>query len=515
MKTTVLCKSSWAVVLENKAIKSLYRTPYTLPSLKPFPKDSHCKAVMPAICKLVSPCSRRSWMAAGPTALWAKARALNCGFRRHLAAALAPASPQHAQRRWYLPPVNKNPEEFSPYVEIDLPTDTRIDTIRRSGIADQDWIVTEKVHGTNFGIYLIDETTMRFAKRSGIMDPNENFFGYHTLIDEMTTQIRMLAALIKQKYGIGRIGRLIMNGELFGARYKHPLVPKSTKWCTMPNGKRFPISGVEIQREPFPQYSPELHFYTFDVKYSVSGAEQDFVLLGYDDFIELCARVPKLLYARALVRGTLDQCLAFDVENFKTPLPALLGLGNYPLEGNLAEGVVIRHCKRGDPALEARNVSTIIKLRCSSFMELKHPGKQEELKTTFFNTVRAGALQRTKGNLTVILESMLPQVEAAANELLLNHVSEGRLNNVFSKIGRDTLLRGDVTSDGLAVMLAKDAVKDFLKVCDELVLNTSLEFRKTLIQSAYWAAKELVESNWKSLLYPEGSEVETEDYHGE
>lgn len=400
-------------------------------------------------------------------------------------------------------PLPSNQEDFSPYVEIDLPSETRIETIRRSGLADQEWVALEKVHGTNFAIYLLEEKEVRFAKRSGIMDKNENFFGYHVLIDEFSAQVRILCDLIKQKYGIGRIGRVVLHGELFGAKYTHPLVPKSTKWCTMPNGKKIPIAGVEIQREPFPQYSPELHFFAFDVKYSVSGIDEDSVLLGYDDFVALCSKVPNLLYAKALVRGTLDECLAFDVENFHTPLPALLGLGNYPLEGNLAEGVVIRHVRRGDPAVESLNVCTIIKLRCSSFMELKHPGKQKELKDTFFDTVRAGALRRVKGNVTVISDAMLPQVEAAANGLLLNNVSEGRLSNVLSKIGRAPLLSGEVGPDEVALMLAKDALKDFLKEGDELVLNTTLSFRKTLIRNVYVASQRLVRDSWDTLMEQE------------
>ena len=43
-----------------------------------------------------------------------------------------------------------------------------------------EWIATEKVHGANFGIYSTDfGRTVRYAKRSGIMSPNEHFFGYH------------------------------------------------------------------------------------------------------------------------------------------------------------------------------------------------------------------------------------------------------------------------------------------------------------------------------------------------
>lgn len=408
-------------------------------------------------------------------------------------------------------PLPHDQTNFSAYPEIDLPSEGRIDGINKSSLGGNraDWVAIEKVHGANFGIYLIDEEHVRFSKRSGLMDPNENFFGYHVLADELGAQIRILCDLVKRKYGVSRIGRLILNGELFGAKYRHPLVPKSTKWCTLPSGKKFPISGVSIQREPFPQYSPEVHFFAFDIKYSISGDETDFVILNFDDFTELCSKIPSLLYARPLVRGTLDQCLAFDVENFMTPLPALLGLGNYPLEGNLAEGVVIRHVRRGHPDVERVGVSTIIKLRCSSFMELKHPGKQQELKETFIDTVRAAALKKT-GGVNVIPEAMLPQLESAANALLLNHVSEGRLSNVLSKVGREPLLNGTTTAKDVGLMLAKDSLKDFLKEVDAAILNTSLAFRRMLITNCYVESVKLVETKWKSILAEQEKESAAE-----
>ncbi|KAG5512315.1 hypothetical protein JKF63_07840 [Porcisia hertigi] len=433
---------------------------------------------------------RPTWIA------WASSGFLSRPSATSTSTALATSS------RCYMP-LPQNQDDFSAYTEIDLPTETRIDAIRRTALAQEEWVACEKVHGTNFSVYLLNENEVRFAKRSGIMDPNENFFGYHLLIDEFSAQIRALCGILKRKYGVGgRMGRVVLHGELFGAKYKHPLVPKSSKWCTLPNGKRIPIAGVEIQSEAFPQYSPELHYFAFDVKYSVSGAEEDVVLLPFDEFTEVCSQVQNLLYAKPLVRGTLDECLAFDVENFTTPLPALLGLGNYPLEGNLAEGVVIRHVRRGTPAVENVGVSTIIKLRCSSFMELKHPGKQQELKATFLDTVRAGALQRMRGDkkVTLLADSMLPKVEAAANALLLNNVSEGRLSNVLSKIGREPLLSGEVKKEDVVLMLAQDALKDFLKDTDPVVLNTSLTFRKTLIRSVYFAAEELLHGKWKHIV---------------
>ena len=395
-------------------------------------------------------------------------------------------------------PLPADQSQFSAYPELDIPSESRIDAIRRAGLATHQhvWIGTEKIHGTNFGVFLIDEKTVRFAKRSGMMDPNENFFGYHSLIDTFTAQLHILLELVKRKYGLAHIGRLVMNGELFGCRYDHPQVPKTTKWCTMPNGKKFPLAGVLIQQESFPQYSPELHFYCFDMRYSVSGKEEDFRWIPFDEMCSLAQQVPSLLYSRALVRGTLDQCLAFDVENFVTPIPALLGLGNFPLEGNYAEGIVIKHTLRGTPQIDNINIATVIKVRCSAFMEMKHPTKQRELKETFFDTIRASSV-KVAGDQIAIAENMLPQVEAAANAVLLNLVSDGRLSNVVSKIGVETLGEGATTQKDLTLLLAKDALKDFLKEVDCAVINTSVAFRKTLLSSCYREAQKIVEKNWE------------------
>jgi len=407
----------------------------------------------------------------------------------------------HAQRRNFMPLPKHEQEKFSAYNEIDLPSEGRIEGIRKSGLGSKahEWVALEKVHGANFGIYLVNEHEVKFAKRSGIMDQNENFFGYHVLAPECTAHVRAMHQLLREKLNVPTINKVILHGELFGCKYKHPNVPKSEKWCTLPNGKKFPLSGVLIQKEPFPQYSPELHFFCFDVKYSISGKESEEKILSYDDMASLCEQIPGLLYAKPIVRGTLDQCLAFDVENFKTPLPALLGLGNFPLEGNYAEGIVVRHVKRGSPEIEKYNVSTILKIRCSAFMELKHPNKQKELKETYFDTIRKAAVTRAGGEAVALADTMLPAVEAAANALLLNNVSEGRLSNVVSKINRESIVSGATSKEDLTLLLAKDALKDFLKEGDDLVLNTGLTFREHLIRNVYHEARKLVNEQWAEL----------------
>ena len=341
----------------------------------------------------------------------------------------------------------------------------------------------------------LDEAEVRVAKRSGIMDPMENFFGYHVLLPEFTERIKKLKDLIKARYKLDVLPKVVMNGELFGAKYEHPDVPKSRKWCKLPSGQQFPIAGVTIQKEPFPQYSPEIHFYLFDIRYWSKGQEK---IVTYDEMVWFARQMPGQIYAKALVRGSLEECLAFDVENFQTPLPALLGLGNYPLENNLAEGVIVRHVKRGSPEIEAKKGTTILKIRCSAFMELKHPEMQKELKASFFDTIRKAAVA-SAGDVLAISESLLPDVEAKGNALLLNHVSKGRLANVVSKIGREPLQNGTTSQEQLALLLAKDALKDFLKEGDDIILNTSIAFRRQLIRHAYYEATQLVRAEWANV----------------
>lgn len=435
-------------------------------------------------------------------------------------------------------PMRTESKNFVQYSEIDLPVPTRIQHIRDRGYStrDHEWVCLEKVHGTNFGVYLLDEATVKYAKRSGILNDKENFFGYHVMTADFTKWINTAARLIKEKYGFDpeqRIGTVIMNGELFGAKYQHPDVPKSNKVAVIPGGVTQKIRDVLIQEEAFPQYSPELHYFCFDMKYSLRGSTlnqeeiaagaggadgskqyQDLQLLPYDDFREICEAIkqehPEFIYARPLIRGTLDECLTFDVEQFETPLPAELGLGDFKLKNNLAEGVIIKHVKRGEGAFDANaeraGISTILKLRSSHFMEVKHAGKAGEMRADF-NAIRKKAIELNGGKIAKLeAASMMPEFQASANEILLNHVSDGRLNNVVSKIGKQVLIDGEVSQEKLATLLAKDALKDFIKDIDDpenILLSSPIHYREMMNLNCYMEALNVVRGRWKELTKPQ------------
>merc|ERR1711991_245170 len=84
-------------------------------------------------------------------------------------------------------------------------------------------------------------------------------------------------------------------------------------------------------------YSPDYHVMFYDVFAHKCG------YLAADRLLEMferCAQDVEALYAVPLVVGTLDECLAVDVETLESTIPGRLGLD--PPPGNRSEGTVIK-----------------------------------------------------------------------------------------------------------------------------------------------------------------------------
>ena len=56
-----------------------------------------------------------------------------------------------------------------------------LDKVSREVSGDMKWIATEKIHGTNFQV-VIESDGISYAKRSGILSWEENFFGYQAVV---------------------------------------------------------------------------------------------------------------------------------------------------------------------------------------------------------------------------------------------------------------------------------------------------------------------------------------------
>ena len=416
---------------------------------------------------------------------------------------------------------------FERYSEIDSGNEKRIELLRSFKMCEKDdeWIGTEKVHGANFGIYSLDYgTKIRYSKRSGLMPDGEHFFGYHALIPDLVQCIRKVREALEAKFTAEskggepvKVHTVIVNGELFGGKYEHPSVPKSTQTFTM-RGKTRGINAV--QNDQFPQYSPNLHFYAFDIKYrlapppvvttppvadssspaaaAVADGDTGSETLPYDEAVAIFEQVPKLLYAKAIVRGTMDEVAAFDVESFQTTLPALLGLGDYPLKGNWAEGLVVRHAKRGTVGWVPKG-PTILKFKTVAFQEIS-TDKNAGPRSDAMADVRRESIARAGVQLPRLSTLIQSKEELAAAEFLLQHVCDNRLKNVLSKLGPEPFIKEEVTHDALAKMLAHDSLKDFLKEAEPAIINASRHTRDTFARYCLFESRKLVCAQWPTIL---------------
>lgn len=428
---------------------------------------------------------------------------------------------------------------FERYNEIDNSNEKRIAAIKSAGLYNDEWIATEKVHGANFGIYSINHGKgVRFAKRSGLLPPHEHFFGYHILIPELTRYAKVLHELVQAKLGYNP-HTVILNGELFGGKYDHPHVAKNST-TIMVGGRPRTISAVQC--ESFPQYSPSLHFYAFDIKYrstgsddggdsssssnsllmahdnymnemdragalarggsliggNADGADATCCTLTYDEARRLFEQVPGLLYARAIIRGPMSKVAAFDVENFETTIPNLVGMGNTPLKGNWAEGLVVRHARHGESGFRP-HAPTMLKFKCTAFQEIS-TDRLSGPRVDEMAGVRGLAI-RESGVQLPAMESVIqdaPMLEAA--QFLLQHVCEQRLSSVLSKIGLEPFESQAMSANELATQLARDALKDFLKEASPLVVTAPLLTRRAMVRYCLFESRKLVCARWKKIL---------------
>ncbi|CAJ1024387.1 mitochondrial RNA ligase 2 [Leishmania panamensis] len=383
---------------------------------------------------------------------------------------------------------------FERYSEIENAHSRRIEALKNAGLFNDEWIATEKVHGANFGIYSTEHgKTLQYAKRSGIMPPHEHFFGYHILIPDLARYAQKGRELLMERLGSSP-STVIINGELFGGKYDHPSVPKRRQ-SVMVAGR--PRTITAVQNNAFPQYCPDLHFYAFDIKYRMTE-EEDYYTMTYDEALAIFEKIPGLLYAKAIIRGPLSKVTAFDVENFVTTIPPLVGMGDYPLKGNWSEGLVVKHRRRGEPGFDPKGL-TIMKLKCTAFQEISTDRRQgprvDEMEEVRRQSIQVSGVQLPD------MESVIREPEVCqATQHLLSHVCENRLQSVLSKIGTDPFETQSMTPNELSTLLAKDALKDFLKEVDAKIINAPLLIRREMTRYVLFEARKYVASRWKDIL---------------
>lgn len=305
------------------------------------------------------------------------------------------------------------------------------------------------VHGSNFGIYTENGTTIKCAKRTGFISPTERFFNYQYCVDKLKSKIKTAYDVLKTEFP--DMKRLIIYGELFGGCYPHEKVE--------------PVEGLQFVQKGI-WYSPSLEFYAFDIKVVTTKSKGG--MLDYDH-AEKIFKKAGFLYAEPLKIGTLKELLEYNVENMVSWIPERLGL---PLiKSNYAEGIVLKPIKTSYLPTGSR----VILKKKAKFMSEVNPPKQKPKKKK----------KETKQNTNVKLSKECQELRENATR----YVSENRLRGCISKIGQVSLGKEMAKLLG---MLAKDAIEDFKKDFKEKFEKLEPKEQKVITKAVSDAAKIMI-----------------------
>ena len=286
-----------------------------------------------------------------------------------------------------------------------------IEKVRWQMPADQKYAVQEKVHGANAS-FLCDGKEIKFAKRTALVEADEQFYGYTEVLDSYRDKILALTKDVMERYpGTTQVS---IFGELFGGGYPHPDVPAIRNM-------------VPVQKGVY--YCPRHDFYGFDI-YVISENEGQFLSVEETDAL---FEKHGFFYAKTLFTGTLDECLAYP-NAFISHIPEWLGLP--PVEDNICEGIIIRPVV---PMFLRNGTRVMIKSKNERFAEKK-----------------------TKKGIGPALDLAVSYSDEMKElmAVMATYITEPRLDNVISHIGEVQLPRDFGKLTGL---YAKDVFEDYMK----------------------------------------------------
>ena len=189
---------------------------------------------------------------------------------------------------------------------------------------DLEYVVQEKVHGANTS-FLCDGETVKFAKRTSMLEDGEQFYDYPELLERYRDRVLKLYGGIKAKYP--EVNHISVFGEMFGGLYGFDIY-----LFTEEGGRFLPVDEV-------------------------------------NEIFEVCG----FFYAKTLFRGTLTECLK-QPNAFQSKIAEWLGLP--PIEDNICEGIVIRPVT---PMYLRNGSRVLIKSKNERFAERKSAKRRTKL----------------------------------------------------------------------------------------------------------------------------------------
>ena len=212
--------------------------------------------------------------------------------------------------------------EFKKYSDIDNAREGYTTAILAQTDPVSYWVAHEKIHGTNFSIW-ITENEIKYAKRSGFITEGDNFYGYKNVMQILAPSFATIQDFIKSKATSKiPIDTITIFGELFGDGIQ--------------KGVQYPLGK---------------HFFAFDTMIDGKYCSHEF-----HTWLCTASDIPLVPFIQA---GSLLTLLELQPE-YLTALN--------PIADNYAEGIVIKPVV---PLYLLNGSRVIIKLKNAKFSERK------------------------------------------------------------------------------------------------------------------------------------------------
>ncbi|MEO1431376.1 MAG: RNA ligase family protein [Cyanobacteria bacterium J06633_8] len=327
-----------------------------------------------------------------------------------------------------------------------------------------DWVVTEKIHGANFGI-VTDGLEVKFAKRKQFLDSGEDFFGYQLLQNQLIIKTKEIFKILQAEKT--SLQKIFIYGELFGGEYPHPEVT--------------PVSGVQaIQTGVY--YSPNIEYCAFDIGIVENTNNNEKMYLDYDIALQIFEKVG-MIAAKPLFIGKYEEAASYNI-GFESTIPQILNLP-YLQQGNKAEGIIIKPVKSFYIQTRKGRIRPIIKHKIPEFAEDSRYHQAQ--KWNYQNTFN----QNLHQNQELSFEDELSQE-------MLALVTATRLDNVISKFGRITNQDIDKIQQ-LVDLLQKDVLESFYEEYESIFNAVPSEIQNKMMLQLHRASQRVVNSYVMSL----------------
>jgi len=250
--------------------------------------------------------------------------------------------------------------EFSKYSSIENHyIDTFMDKIKSSIPKNTIFVATNKIDGANFSFYYNKENEMRVAKRTCLIDNEDNFNGSNQIYKKYIGIVNNIFDHINKDYNF-TIDTIILDCEIFGGKYPHPTVKK--------------VNNVSIVQGRI-YYTPFNDVACYDMRVKLIG-EDKYNFISMDKVLRYC-QTHGMPLVDIMAIGTLEQ---MEKLNPKYLDPTYKRYNLPPIENNYSEGYVIKPLYDNYYLSDLGDTRVIFKLKNKEFNEISKKNKVEDSK---------------------------------------------------------------------------------------------------------------------------------------